>query len=169
MLPTGPLETAQQVTPPLGFQEVMACLQRDPSLVAAYEAPQNPCGWKQQWSLLWPWCVSAALCRMRPWGWHIWILSPPPWGDCPQGPQPGDSRTYHRGHHWPPLKDSPMTTFGWRGRLMTTFDDCFGQNDCDAIWQKQSHVFCNYSSYMPQWLFMYACWAGKCSLPFCNL
>ena len=38
----GMLETAQQVTPPPGFQGVMACLWRDPSLVAAYEVLLDP-------------------------------------------------------------------------------------------------------------------------------
>ena len=41
-LSTGLLETAWQVTPPTGFQEVMACLWSDPSLVAAQEALLEP-------------------------------------------------------------------------------------------------------------------------------
>ena len=41
-LPTGPLETAQQVTPPLDFQEVMTCLWKDPLPAAAHEALLEP-------------------------------------------------------------------------------------------------------------------------------
>ena len=43
--PTSPmkvLEIAQQVSPPPGFLEVMACLQKDPSLEEAHEAPPDP-------------------------------------------------------------------------------------------------------------------------------
>ena len=40
--PMGTPETAWPVTPPPGFQGVTACLQRDPSPVVAYEAPQDP-------------------------------------------------------------------------------------------------------------------------------
>ena len=39
---TGPLETTWEVAPSLGFQEVMACLCRDPSLATANEAPPEP-------------------------------------------------------------------------------------------------------------------------------
>ena len=42
MSSTGLLETAQEVAPPLGFQEVMACLHWDPSLATAYKAPLEP-------------------------------------------------------------------------------------------------------------------------------
>ena len=42
MLPKEMLEPVQKVTPPPGFQGVMACLQRDLSLVVAYEAPPDP-------------------------------------------------------------------------------------------------------------------------------
>ena len=40
--PIGPLEIAWQVTPPLGFQGVLSCLQRDPLPVAAHKAPLDP-------------------------------------------------------------------------------------------------------------------------------
>ena len=40
--PIGLLKTAWQVTPPLGFWEVMSCLQRDLLLVGAHKAPPRP-------------------------------------------------------------------------------------------------------------------------------
>ena len=41
-LPTGTLETSQQVIPPPGFWEIMTCLWRDPLPVDAHEAPPDP-------------------------------------------------------------------------------------------------------------------------------
>ena len=41
-LPTGMLETLQQVVSPPGFWGVMTCLWRDPSPVDAHEAPLDP-------------------------------------------------------------------------------------------------------------------------------
>ena len=39
MSPPRPLKVAQEVAPPPGFWEGMACLQRDPSPATAFEAP----------------------------------------------------------------------------------------------------------------------------------
>ena len=49
MSPTGPLEMAQEVAPPLGFWEVMACpLKRPIAGKCLCGTPKNPCNWKQQ-------------------------------------------------------------------------------------------------------------------------
>ena len=170
---TGPLETAWEVAPPPGFWEVMACPWRDLLPATDYKAPLEPL---QLEVAIEP--TVATMCTSHIvqgqghgddiYGYHHHLRG----ASSPQGPQPGNSRTHHRGYHWPPLKDRPMTAFGWKGRLMTTLGGGVGWwlplgGRIVMPFGRNNHMsFCHYSKCMPWWLFTSACWAGWCFPPF---
>ena len=167
-LPTGPLKATQEVAPPPDFQEAMACLQKDPLLVTACKAPPEPL-WlglaiEPAVAMMCASCIvqdeATGMTYMDTVSTYKGWVALRGSSLVTQAP-----KTHHRGHHQPPLKDRLMTTFGQKDRLMTAFGQkeglmtilgqkgrlmtAFGQMDCDTIWQEQSHVLLNYSSYMP--------------------
>ena len=135
---------------PLGFWEVMACLQRDtvasscswgtPGTFVAGSSNGAYCGHNVHQPHLW---------RMRPQGMTYMdtvtsSVGQVALGDPSLGIQgPG---AHYWGHHQPPLKGKLMTAFGWKAKLMATFGwkdrmgTAFEWRDCDTIWQEQSHV-----------------------------
>ena len=136
--PIGLLETAWQVTPPLGFQGVTSCLWRDPLPVAAHEAPLDPL---QLPAVVEPTvAMMSASCIVKDKATRITYmdtvttsmgrvaLGGPSQGTQTMGPLLKISLTSP--------KDWLMTAFGQKGRPMTTF----GQKDWDAISWKPSHV-----------------------------
>ena len=123
--PTRVLDVAWHVTPPPGFQGVMACLQRSPSSEKACDIPPDPL---QIAAVMEPTMVAmmSTSCIVKDKATGVTYmdtiatsmgrvaLSGPETGDPNQG-------AHHRGHHRPHMMNWPMTTFGQKGRMMTTF------------------------------------------------
>ena len=127
--PPGPLEAVQEVVPPPGFKEVMACLQRDPSPATTFEAPLEP----MQLEAI----IKPAVAMMYP----SRIVQ-----DEATGITYMDTVTTSVGQvvlggpqlatQTPRLTIEDVTNLPYGKRLITTF----GQKNYDAIWQEHSHV-----------------------------